>query len=764
MAALINQDYSTLLNEVNDKLKLVNKLYFKNTANTTRDYTKENVLGGSTAVPDSKSVIQQLLALKNTTANLPLQNFISPTTDFDNVHIGTYIPSYSGGIEVDYNNQLIANLDTTDSNINEINCLCLLDYSKDTFTPSTKNASVSVLHNSSTNSIYTFMQGLYTLYNMFEASTWETYKNSIQTNNPTSMSFCIPTVIKSQNSNFITNNSNYAVLIDSTNFIKYINYVSPTLLETILLSKKFNPFVARRLIFLWIVLSNYLIISVYFTKNPSNQSKIAPILSSIYNLFARINKSVSYNSIEDTDINIDASQITNSQMTLETNTLEAQLYKWAVTFIQTNTNDNKINPYANYNLITSNNNAYIIQQYNAFLNSTNNLNNSTYSFLVGLSKEAITNKQTEIINNVTTNLKELTINSKHTDVKTFLSESKKNEINSQNSIFNKQVTNQTVINERNQAYINAIYSNTNGLRQMSSSTGVFGDINNAIGEYISYYTNGQDQINDISGLLNKGKANLKTIQELLNGRLSIQKTQRIFEYIAIFIFVLFIITTMTIIVIKVDKNIKLNTCIGLIIFSLLNFLGIQILLNSSIFVVKSTPKPVIEGFAPPIMSSISIGNANYLNYYNIAMIDQVSLYLDNTFTLVTLLETYRVYGNVNASLEKEIGYYTNIVSQLNNAQSKINNVYFSSYINTIDISALLQLFQILTIIIATACTSYILTEDMEIPSIRNWIGGITATLAVFAFIIYIFEISKRVHTNPVKVYWYQPDANTFSSK
>jgi hypothetical protein len=179
--------------------------------------------------------------------------------------------------------------------------------------------------------------------------------------------------------------------------------------------------------------------------------------------------------------------------------------------------------------------------------------------------------------------------------------------------------------------------------------------------------------------------------------------------------------------------------------------------------VKGTAKPIVESFAPTIVSQKTVVDANYLNYYNAAMMNNVSSYLDNTFTLVTLLETYRAYGNMNSSLQKEISYYTNTVSQLNNAQSKINNVYFASYINTIDTSALLQLFQILAIVLAASCTSYILTEDLQMQIITNWIIGVTCTLIIISFIIYLLEINKHVHTNPVKVYWDNPNQNTFNS-
>jgi hypothetical protein len=101
------------------------------------------------------------------------------------------------------------------------------------------------------------------------------------------------------------------------------------------------------------------------------------------------------------------------------------------------------------------------------------------------------------------------------------------------------------------------------------------------------------------------------------------------------------------------------------------------------------------------------------------------------------------------------------VSQLNNAQSKINSIYFSSYINTIDVSSLLHLFQVLTIIIAATTTLFVLVEDIQDNSIRNWIASIAGIFAVLSFVVYLLEVNTRVRTDPVKIYWGNVDKNSF---
>ena len=762
------QDYSTLLTESQDKLKLLNNLYFKGPINNPTLCKNEPILGGN-AANNSTSNINMLLNLRNndTPLDANVTKFIGTSTYNLTFapYISLYTPSLSEGTPADYTPiQLTTDFTNTNSpGLSEINCLGLLNYNVNHFNTS------NILNDTQVSNypIYTFMQGLYTLYSLFEAKTWEAYKDNIKNQTPINLSIRIPTIVKvptGTNTYYkvTTSNTRNAIEVTQDTLKKYTDYVSPTILTNIFESTTFNAFVARRLIYLWITLCNYLIATVYLKNNSSaiiiGPDYVTPLIKGIYNLFVQINNSVKYNSIEDvgtTDTDFDRD---TDEINLEKTQLKAEIFKTCVNYI------NSENPQSRYDyLFETNGDAKtpLNEYYDVVLKSTNRIGKDKYPKLkaaasnpsAGLShkNEILKGNNDSLYNNLNT----LTFSI--TPPNTFLSTLSKDPT--------KTKTNEAQITFINQLYINNMHASAKALRMTSSSTGVFGDINNAIGNYIGRYTISQDNITNISSLLSKGKANLITIQNLLSGRLSIQKKQRIIEYIAIFIFAVFVIIAISLLVIKVEKKTKLYSCIGLVLFSLIHFLGIQVLLNSSIFMIQGNSSPVVESFALDVTTKAgtitsSGGINNYLQYYNISIINQVNVYLENTFTLVTLLETYKAYGNLNASLEKELSYYTNIVSQLNNAQSKVNKVYFSSYMNTIDVSALLHMFQILSIIVAAACTVYIITEEMPDPSIKKWIGGISTLLVIITFIIYILEIKKHVHTNPVKIYWSNPGLNT----
>jgi len=765
----ITEDYSVIVREVIGKLTLINKLYFKSPVNSENNFLNFPIFGGPFYGSDKKSYeeltgtpvnnIQQLLSLNNyTTANTKL-NFIKTIQYSESSKINTYIPPLNDApteyspILIDSKNAVNINTIKNIGNINEINCLTLLDYSDTAKNIFTNKESVNILESSTNNEIYNFMRGLYTLYNLFDANIWQAYLTNLEDNSLSFFSFKIPTIVKSSSGNTSTYSlsvTTNATIIDNANLMTYLNYVDPTktLLATILESTTFNPFVARRIIYMWISICNYFI-SVVLLNNTTDSTKasnVAKLVQLTYSMIVQSNKSVSYNSIQNTSINSNTN-LSGEALDSEKYAVQLVMFQKSINYIKTNAISNTINPYNNYAQLISNNYAILNADYISFINEKDNFNKYKYPILKKDYGDANTN-QSIIVTAVYNLLKGLNITSADSTNALFIT-------NHQNSTT---PTNNysTVIRK----LTDLIYTNNTNARSLGSSIGVFGDLNNAIGEYISFYSDTQDAVNNISKLLSTGKTNLTTIQTLLNGRLSIQKTQQIYEYIAIALFVIFGVMAISIMVIDMDKTKKLYGCIGLIIFSLLNFLGIQILLNSAVFIVTAPTKPLVESFIdtrdPAIIASIPVGNANYINYYNISLLDQVSNYLDNTFTLVTLLETYKAYGNMNASMSKEVSYYNSVVSQLNNAQSKINNIYFASYINTIDVSALLQLFQILTIIIAAFTTGYVLTDSDNLLYIRSWINYTAGILTVFAMIIYLIEVNTRVRTNPSKVYWVSP--------
>ena len=736
-------DLTTIQKTVTDKLNLLNSIYFKgNNDSSENSFLTEGILGGSDGYKTgadsiintgNNSIINQLYNLNNTGIKLP--NFININSSATSVDLykptNTYTGSYTSVALTAINNE-----DLTP--VSEINCLSLLTL------PTVES------EDTTSGKIYNFMQGLHTLYNLFEANTWQSYLDSSKNNTESAINFGIPYLDANGAVKINTNDSNgtpTGTIITGSNLKKYVDYVSPTLLNTISFSTTFNPYVARRLMYIWILVCNYLIATAYLDDVKADTNKVtnaSNLVKKTYELIIQANKNVinNDNPITSGSINDDPTKAadgdSNQEEDYEKAAIKKALLTWATTQINVGTITEINSKFTTFKGTAPNTYPSLKSKYDEFAKSKNSLNQYIYPKLINVTGSTVT---------VTDTIKTTLVN---------------NVISSLTNIFEKQsapVTVETIkdaiLTETN-TYTSAM--NTANPSSASQNINVFGSINSAVGEYIDLYNNNQTNINYVSELLKTGKAELSTVKNLLDGRLSTQKTQRICEYIAIAILIIFAMSSFSILLLNVDKRFKLFACIGLILFALLHFLGIQMLLNSSIFIMKTPSKPLIEKFTTAVNSN---NISNYLNYYNIQVMTQVSEYLDNTFTLVTLLESHKAYGNVNLSMDREIDYYNTIVSQLNNAQSKINNVYFSSYINTIDVSALLQLFQVLTIIIAATTTLFVLVEDVQDNSIRNWIASIAGIFAVFAFLVYLLEVNTRVRTNPVKIYWGDVDKTSF---
>ena len=139
---------------------------------------------------------------------------------------------------------------------------------------------------------------------------------------------------------------------------------------------------------------------------------------------------------------------------------------------------------------------------------------------------------------------------------------------------------------------------------------------------------------------------------------------------------------------------------------------------------------------------------------------QLSKFLDNTISLSSLLETYRAYSNVNLSMQKERGYYSNAAQNLAITNKSANGYYDASYLNQVQYSSLLQFFKSLALIIAGATSGYVACDGLE--NIQKYILILGAILAVIAFVIYLLEISVRVHTRSRQFYWSRPLKNQLS--
>jgi hypothetical protein len=278
----------------------------------------------------------------------------------------------------------------------------------------------------------------------------------------------------------------------------------------------------------------------------------------------------------------------------------------------------------------------------------------------------------------------------------------------------------------------------------ASTTSAFG-LTQALGYVVEkkagLYKKNYDTIQDINQKLLDNKDTLKASQIKLADQTKGHQRLRLFEYLAIAIFIIIGGIAATLIIVPLKKKTRFAGCGGLILLSVAN----AFLLN---FFFKKQASTRYEDFTTLTYS------------YQVGILREAIVYLGNTPELSNLLHTYRVLDNTNLSMNKEISYYSDSNEQLINANLKVDDLYNVSYREDIQYSALMNLLISLSLVIAGTTTAYIATEELQDgQKVSVGIGG---GLSVIAITIFLIEVNRRVHTDPRKIYWGQPDANKFS--
>ena len=247
----------------------------------------------------------------------------------------------------------------------------------------------------------------------------------------------------------------------------------------------------------------------------------------------------------------------------------------------------------------------------------------------------------------------------------------------------------------------------------------------------------QSEINTLGPAVHKNKGDLVSSQKLLSGRKKQGVTLNIYIYIELFIIVVITILSVIVIMAPLEKQTKLSYTTFLTLLVVLNIFLINYVFNRKSF------------------EKFTVSN-NDISVAHIAFMNAASEYLTNTENIGLLLESNNIYGNTNHSLSKEISYYNNASEQLVNKNLEVRSVYKTSFMTQVQYSATMHFCNILGIIVIGFTISFITLESFEITGpIYTWLYVIAAILLVIALIIYIYEMKKRVRTDPKKIYWGQ---------
>jgi len=282
-----------------------------------------------------------------------------------------------------------------------------------------------------------------------------------------------------------------------------------------------------------------------------------------------------------------------------------------------------------------------------------------------------------------------------------------------------------------------------------TANGVNAALGDVVQQSVKNYKDNVENVESLAKRVKEQQTNYTVSAQLLKDIAEKHKTERVYEYIALAVFLFIAVATAVVLIFPMEQKQKIMGCSILVILSVVN----AFVLN---YIKKSNTK--IEGFY-----DYTTGDKNAVSSYELAAIKEASAYIDNTYGLAHMLETYRAYGNLNNAIGKDIGYYYNASRQLQIANKKVQGINNTSYTQDVQFAALMDLMGALTIIVAGMAALQVGTASFaeKMPIIPKVIIGTGATLATASFTYYILQTTFRVHTKPSQYYWNQPDTNMF---
>lgn len=662
-------DFTTLRDEVIDKLGFINKLYFGGAG--------EKALGKDVPTSGTDKIVDVI--------NVAMSNLTTSSITYSQGSTAVY--GFSTGSVPGYSD-IKGSLTSIDDDITEINLMNVLGTS---------------------DTMYTYLQGLYAWYSVFDANNWDNFKSK-------------PTVFT--NIKVPTNTS-----ITSSGITNQFTVASDVMLKevisdyttSILRSSKINPFVGRRLMRLYILVCQFLIAYKIYNPSGSADNTKLPLVQACYGLLAKANTDVEYNSamtpatVQNTNTNVlsgTASTAVNSKDTTAPQAVVATPSSGQIDL--------------SFTAPTTAPSGYTLSTYKYYVNSES----PQYSTATSISISNLTNGKS-----YTVSVAAKYIKSDSTDVK-----------------WSSVVTTPAVFPKASGSVANTAYQQYRTKASMIATGSVFNDINTAVGDSISTYNKNLNSSNKVSKNIEDAQEQLTTNKLNLKKRQELIDSQKKYEYGAVAVMAIIAAAAVGIILYPMERNTKMGAAGCLVVVAAINAFALT-------SIVKSTTVETFASFGNNLNANAKITALSMTANYKVSVLDQMSQYLDNTITLVTLLETYRSYGNINNSMQKELNYFNDANDQLILGYTSTDAAHKAIFMEEVKYSSLLQFFKSFALIISGTTLAYVAFED--VPSIVVWVKIIGVVLAIIAIAIYLLEISMRVHTNPRKYYWGQPNMNHY---
>jgi multisubunit Na+/H+ antiporter MnhB subunit len=135
-------------------------------------------------------------------------------------------------------------------------------------------------------------------------------------------------------------------------------------------------------------------------------------------------------------------------------------------------------------------------------------------------------------------------------------------------------------------------------------------------------------------------------------------------------------------------------------------------------------------------------------------LDHFARYLQNTINLALILQTSQTYNNINYSTSKELQYFNNTQTQVDNAAASLKIRHRLYDLESKKYRAGMMLAIAIVFIISIMTTLYVLEEgNVKARQVIMMVGLVAIVLSIMG---YFLEVQSRVRTNADKYYWGKP--------
>lgn len=249
---------------------------------------------------------------------------------------------------------------------------------------------------------------------------------------------------------------------------------------------------------------------------------------------------------------------------------------------------------------------------------------------------------------------------------------------------------------------------------------------------------------DLNTKLAENQKSVATTKSTVDAESSNEKKVRIFEIVTFSLLVAVFVATAAITGIPgIDESKKTIFSIAVLAVAVVSAVIILLVYQN---------KYAMEGFYT--QGGVKYDTTTITNVDE-GFMNQVSVFLVNTITLMSNLESYDMSRNMNRVVVNEYTRYAGINNELLVADKKLDGIAKYSALSRAEKQSRVYLFITLTLILAFVLPVYVWAKDY--PSIRTTAMGVAIVLAIIAITFHTYDTTSIVRTDGNKKYWGQPD-------